>query len=123
MREVLGRCNQSISDQELLKCFERSLIDTDFAGNLIDHSIFILETKVFIEAFGEWHNCPWHILKLPIGRQVMKLRLWSIQQPKSPASLATVPLAETSRTWIRTYNIWGMDAISQAPTIGETRMG
>lgn len=91
MTEVLGRCNQSISDQELVKCFERSLIDTDFAGNLIDDSIFILETKVFKEAFGEWHNCPWHILKLPTGRQVMKLRLWSIQQPKSPASLANCP--------------------------------
>lgn len=51
MIAVAGRGNQSGSDEELVKCFEGSLIDTDFAGALIDYSIFTLETKVFKEAF------------------------------------------------------------------------
>lgn len=65
MTAVIARDNQPISDQELVKCFEGSLIDRDFAGTLINFGIFTLETKFFKEAFREWHNCPWHILKFP----------------------------------------------------------
>lgn len=57
---------KSLSDQGLVNVLV--VLDRHvFCSYAIYHSIFTLETEVSKEAFREWYNCLWHILKFPIA--------------------------------------------------------
>ena len=66
-RDRNGMAMQSISDQELVNVL--GVLDRQIFCSFCNlPQYFTLETEVSKEAFREWHNCLWHILKFPIAQ-------------------------------------------------------
>lgn len=68
-----------------------------FCSDAIYHSIFTLETEVSKEAFREWYNCLWHILKFPIAQANHGAEAMASRATKIPSILGTPP-ASLSQT-------------------------